>query len=230
MNEPAAASLSVKDGPAELFASSPVVLLVFEQILAAVHRGELQPGERISDAAIASDYGVSRTPVREALQRLREIGVIEASASRFTRVAIVTPEQTAESYTVWLALYAAVIEEVIPTAPSYIADQLAADADAFLDAYKDRAAGEWDVNMLATINYQFFARIVGLSRNNALLRAMNSVVHVIRLGGQSLPASIDIESLASAQRLTVEAIRTQNIELARKAYIQLGGIAVPLSE
>ena len=230
MNEPAAASLSVKDGPAELFASSPVVLLVFEQILAAVHRGELQPGERISDAAIANDYGVSRTPVREALQRLREIGVIEASASRFTRVAIVTPEQTSESYTVWLALYAAVIEEVVPNAPAYVADQLEVDAAAFAEAYENRAAGEWDVNKLATLNYQFFARITGLSQNSALLRAMNSVVHVIRLGGQTLPVALDLESLSSAQRLMVEAIRTQDIAIARQAHIRLGGIAIPLSE
>ena len=224
MNEPAAASLSVKDGPAELFASSPVVLLVFEQILAAVHRGELQPGERISDAAIASDYGVSRTPVREALQRLREIGVIEASASRFTRVAIVSPQQTAESYTVWLALYGAVIEEVIPTAPSYIADQLEADAAAFMDSFTN-----WDVNKLATINYQFFARIVGLSKNSALLRAMNSVVHVIRLGGQNLPGMIDMEALSSAHALMAEAVRNQDIESARKAYFLLGGISIPLT-
>ena len=230
MNEPAAASLSVKDGPAELFASSPVVLLVFEQILAAVHRGKLQPGERISDAAIANDYGVSRTPVREALQRLREIGVIEASASRFTRVAIVTPEQTSESYTVWLALYAAVIEEVVPNAPAYVADLLEVDAAAFAEAYANRAAGEWDVNKLATLNYQFFARITGLSQNSALLRAMNSVVHVIRLGGQTLPVALDLESLSSAQRLMVEAIRTQDIAIARQAHIRLGGIAIPLSE
>jgi DNA-binding GntR family transcriptional regulator len=230
MNESAAASLSVKDGPAELFASSPVVLLVFEQILAAVHRGELQPGERISDAAIASEYGVSRTPVREALQRLREIGVIEASASRFTRVAIVTPEQTLESYTVWLALFAAVIEEVVPTAPAYVADQLEADADAFADTFANRVTGEWDVNQLASLNYQFFARITGLSRNSALLRALNSVVHVIRLGGQVLPVALDLEALSSAQRLMVEAIRNQDIKIARQAHIRLGGIEVPLSE
>ena len=230
MNEPAAASLSVQDRPAELFASSPVVLLVFEQILAAVHRGELQPGERISDAAIASDYGVSRTPVREALQRLREIGVIEASASRFTRVAVVTPEQTSESYTVWLALYGAVIEEVIPTVPSYIADQLEADADAFADSFAQIDTSDWDVNRLATLNYQFFARIVGLSTNNALLRAMNSVVHVIRLGGQNLPATIDIEALSAAQRLTVEAVRHQDLKAARAAHVMLGGISIPLHE
>ncbi|TAL46104.1 MAG: GntR family transcriptional regulator, partial [Salinibacterium sp.] len=53
--------------------------MVFEQILAAVHAGALLPGQRISDAALAEQFGVSRTPVREALQRLREIGIIEAS-------------------------------------------------------------------------------------------------------------------------------------------------------
>jgi DNA-binding FadR family transcriptional regulator len=86
------------------------------------------------------------------------------------------------------------------------------------------------VNQLASLNYQFFARITGLSRNSALLRALNSVVHVIRLGGQVLPVALDLEALSSAQRLMVEAIRNQDIKIARQAHIRLGGIEVPLSE
>lgn len=222
MNESSAETVPVSDGPAELFTSSPVVLLVFEQILAAVQRGELVPGERISDAAIASEYGVSRTPVREALQRLREIGVIEASASRFTRVAVVTPEQTAQSYIVWLALFGAVIEEVIPTAPTYLADQLEADAEGFA-----AAAADWNTVVLATLNYQFFARVQSLSNNPALIRALTSVIHVIRLGGQHLPDYIDMESLGAAQRLLIKAVRERDLDAGREAHAKLRGIRVP---
>lgn len=125
----------------------------------------------------------------------------------------------------WLALYGPVIEEVIPSAPAQLADELEADANAFIEAYTN-----WDVNKLATLNYQFFARITALSNNAALLRAMNSVVHVIRLGGQHLPAAIDLEALSAAHRLTVEAIRTKDVALARQAHATLAGIAIPLPE
>ena len=90
---------------------------VYEELLEAVHRGDLLPGERISDGELAKRYGVSRSPVREALQRLRDIGIIEASASRFTRVAVVTPVQTTQAYVVWLSLFATLVEEVIESVP-----------------------------------------------------------------------------------------------------------------
>ncbi len=60
--------------------------LVYEQIGAAILDGRLAPGERLRDAELALQLEVSRTPVREALQRLARIGLVEVSASRFTRV------------------------------------------------------------------------------------------------------------------------------------------------
>lgn len=42
----------------------------FEQIEAAIMRGELRPGARVSDFALARQLGISRGPVREAIQRL----------------------------------------------------------------------------------------------------------------------------------------------------------------
>ena len=222
MKEPSAETLTITDGPAELFASSPVVSMVFEQILAAVNRGELLPGERISDAAIASEYGVSRTPVREALQRLREIGVIEASASRFTRVAVVTPLQTAQNYIVWQALFAAVVDEVVPNAPEQLADQLDHDAAAF-----EEARSELNPNTLATINYQFFARIQVLCTNPALHRAMTSVVHVIRLGAQHLPEYIDLDALTKAHQTMARAVRERDVSIAHESLALLRSIRVP---
>jgi DNA-binding GntR family transcriptional regulator len=52
----------------------------------AIIDGRLRPGERLRDIDLAELLGVSRTPVREALQRLERIGLIEVSANRWTRV------------------------------------------------------------------------------------------------------------------------------------------------
>src|SRR5436190_24084875 len=49
--------------------------------------GILVPGERLHDMALAEQLGVSRTPVREALRRLEDEGLIETSPNRWTRVA-----------------------------------------------------------------------------------------------------------------------------------------------
>lgn len=206
----------------EKLATSKVVTTVFEQILAAVHEGTLLPGERISDAVLATQFGVSRTPVREALQRLREIGIIEASASRFTRVAVVTPEQTAQAYVVWLALYRALVEEVIPEVAHGVFEQLEEDHTQYLIALTTL-----DVQRIATANFLFFSRLPIESTNPALQRAIVSVVHIVRLGSLHLPEYIDLEALGRAQGLLLEAARLRDIRFARDAMKLLARIEVP---
>lgn len=210
------------DGEDDKLATSKVVTTVFEQILAAVHEGTLLPGERISDAALAAQFGVSRTPVREALQRLREIGIIEASPSRFTRVAVVTPSQTAQAYIVWLALYRALVEEVIPRASETAFDLMEDDHSQFLASL---TLGE--VQRIATMNFQFFSRLPAESENAALQRAIVSVVHIVRLGSLHLPAYIDLEALGRAQGLLLEAVRVRDVQYARDAIKLLSQIEVP---
>lgn len=198
---------------------------VFEQLLGAVQRGELLPGQRISDAELAIEYGVSRTPVREALQRLREIGVIEASASRFTRVADVTPEQTAQAFVVWLALYVPLVHEVIPVATDDLVAELEADHAHYLASVDDM-----NVQSLAAANLAFFSRLPALSSNPALQRAITSVVHVIRLGSLHLPEYIDLGALGTAQELVIRAARERSIPEAQEALSVLRNIQIPTEE
>ncbi|MBX3100453.1 MAG: GntR family transcriptional regulator [Salinibacterium sp.] len=204
--------------------TSKVVVTVFEQILSAVHEGTLLPGQRISDAALAQEFGVSRTPVREALQRLREIGIIEASPSRFTRVAVVTPDQTAQAYVVWLALYRALIEEVVPRAPDGIHVFLEQEHERFLGSLEAK-----DVQGIATANFLFFSRLSTESTNPALQRAIVSVVHIVRLGSLNLPEYIDVEALGRAQKILIEAVRLRDVVMARASLKLLATIRVPLN-
>lgn len=210
------------NGDGEKLGTSKIVTTVFEQILAAVHEGTLLPGERISDANLATELGVSRTPVREALQRLREIGIIEASPGRFTRVSVVTPEQTAQAYAVWLALYGALVEEVIPRVREDILTVLEEDHVQFLASLTEAS-----VQRIATTNFLFFSRLAAESMNPALQRAIVSVVHIVRLGSQHLPQYIDLDILGRAQGLLLEAVRLRDVRVARDAMKLLAHIEVP---
>ena len=59
---------------------------VFRNLLNWIMDGVLRPGEKIVDKELAEHMGVSRTPVREALRRLEDKGLVESSANRWTRV------------------------------------------------------------------------------------------------------------------------------------------------
>ncbi|MDA3788042.1 MAG: GntR family transcriptional regulator [Desulfobacula sp.] len=66
---------------------------VFNTLLNWIMEGELRPGEKILDKELAENMGVSRTPVREALRRLEDKGLVESSANRWTRVAQVSVKE-----------------------------------------------------------------------------------------------------------------------------------------
>jgi DNA-binding GntR family transcriptional regulator len=70
---------------------------VFEMLGRAIRDGRLAPGASLRDVDLAEQFGVSRTPVREALQRLERIGLVEISANRFTRVTVRTPRAIADT-------------------------------------------------------------------------------------------------------------------------------------
>ncbi len=204
--------------------TSKVVNTVYDRILEAIQNGVLLPGQHISDSEIAEQFGVSRTPVREAIQRLREIGLIEASSGRFTRVVDVTPAQTEHAYIVWRALYAVLINEVIPTAPDRSFNMMARDNARFVAALPGR-----DARVLAKANLDFFSRLPPESSNVPLQRAINSVVHILSIGAQHLPAFIDIAALAHAQDLLLQAVRDHDLAVAREAMVALGEIEIPTS-
>lgn len=59
----------------------------------AIVAGTWVPGDRLDEQALAERYGVSRTPVREALRRLGASGLIDVRPRRGAVVASVTPEE-----------------------------------------------------------------------------------------------------------------------------------------
>src|SRR5699024_2144596 len=65
---------------------------VYRSIRDAIVRGQLAPGEQLRDQELGEWLQVSRTPVREALQRLAQAGLVVAQPGRVTRVAPENPE------------------------------------------------------------------------------------------------------------------------------------------
>ena len=71
---------------------------VFETLRDAIWDGRIARGVRIREEEIARHLGVSRTPVREALQRLQQRGLLVVGAGRGLVVAELTHLQVVELY------------------------------------------------------------------------------------------------------------------------------------
>src|SRR4051812_22360818 len=70
---------------------------VHRRIRDAIVDGTLAPGEQLRDQELAAWLGVSRTPVREALLRLAEGGLVETRPGRSTMVTPLDPRATREA-------------------------------------------------------------------------------------------------------------------------------------
>jgi GntR family transcriptional regulator, rspAB operon transcriptional repressor len=199
-----------------------VVEAIIEAIMGAIASGDLSPGQRLNDAQLAEQLGVSRTPVREAFQRLRHLGIIEASASRFTRVAVLTPKQTADALIVWIALFAPLVDEVIPTAPESLYTAMQEHHESFRRGVETK-----DVRVAASSNVAFFHSPTQHSDNEALVYSLTALVHLVLLGGIRLSGEIDFSSILTSQEHMLEAVRTHNVELAHTAISTLRQVRVP---
>jgi DNA-binding GntR family transcriptional regulator len=66
----------------------------FDMLLGAIQDGQVVPGEVLQDEELMAWLGMSRTPIRHALIRLAEAGLVEMSAGRQTIVAELSQERT----------------------------------------------------------------------------------------------------------------------------------------
>ncbi|MGV9633066.1 GntR family transcriptional regulator [Nocardia rhamnosiphila] len=73
-------------------------------VRAAIDEGRMTPGVKYSVYQLAEALGISRTPVREALLRLEEVGVVEFEARQGFRILLPQPKEIAEIFAVRLAL------------------------------------------------------------------------------------------------------------------------------
>jgi DNA-binding GntR family transcriptional regulator len=76
--------------------------------------GTLAPGEALRDEALAEALGMSRTPIRDALHRLEEEGLVVTTATRRTYVSEVTIKQAREIYPIIGALEALAVRLALP--------------------------------------------------------------------------------------------------------------------
>jgi DNA-binding GntR family transcriptional regulator len=79
---------------------------VYQTLKKSIITLELQPEERLNDKELAEKFGISRTPVREALKRLEDEGLVESLPGSSTRVAPLKLEEAKHAFTVVAVLHA----------------------------------------------------------------------------------------------------------------------------
>jgi DNA-binding GntR family transcriptional regulator len=94
----------VTDDTLQLRRGNTLAYKVYEMVKDRILSGELAPGARLKDDELARTFGVSNTPVREAMGELEKDGLIETISYRGRFVKKMSIEETREVYDVRMAL------------------------------------------------------------------------------------------------------------------------------
>jgi DNA-binding GntR family transcriptional regulator len=111
---------------------------VYEVVLQAIVNADFPPGHQIRDVDIAQSLGVSRTPVREALQRLVDEGLVETTPGAATRVTPIDVGAVRNIYPIVGALHALAVRLGAERIGPAEVDELARTNDAFATAIEER--------------------------------------------------------------------------------------------
>ena len=79
---------------------------VYERLRQEILDGSIAPGEIINQVHVAKRFGVSRTPVREALRMLQAENLVEAQFQYRMRVTEITPQEVDAIYATWMLVQA----------------------------------------------------------------------------------------------------------------------------
>jgi DNA-binding GntR family transcriptional regulator len=141
----------------------------------AILDGTLEPGEQLKDAEIAEWLGLSRTPIREALARLEEYGLVETAPNRYTRVTPLSAGDARDAFTVVAALHALAASLGAPRVEeSELATMRKANED-FAAALRAN-----DVDRALAADDRFHAVLVQASANREIARSLERLMPKVR--------------------------------------------------
>ena len=177
----------------EKMASEDTVSLLYAQLRNMAASFTFKPGERINESALSRDLGASRTPLREALNRLVSEGFVEFHPGRGFFCRDLSQSRVEHLYQARMAIECEAVRQAAFVAKPEDLDAL----DAALDLTSDEYASCTNPIRLMELDEAFHMRLVGLSGNRELLRMLATIYDKIRF-----VRTADLRRLQAAGRTT----------------------------
>ena len=182
---------------------------VHDRLRDAIVDGTLAPGEVVRDTELAAWLGVSRTPVREALLRLGETGLVRAAPGRSTVVAEIDLDEVREAHAVVVAMHRLAVAEAVARITDADLDWMRAANERFATAIEER-----DTGAALAADDDFHAVAVDVSGNRAVATVLAQLSPVVRrLERRRFASHAGTESVALHDRL-VEACASGDADAA----------------
>ncbi|WP_112249208.1 GntR family transcriptional regulator [Kribbella monticola] len=147
----------------------------YRAIRDAIVDGTLAPGERLSDPELVAWLGISRTPIREALARLEQAGLVQTKPGRFTIVSPLDLRQTRSAQLVAAAMHELAVREAVPLMSEHELTAMREANDRFAKALRAN-----DVDAALQADDDFHDVAVVASANPMLRAVLEQVTPMLR--------------------------------------------------
>ena len=206
--------------------SERVVALVRDMIL----DGRLAPGARLGEVELAGHLGVSRTPVREALNRLGAEGLVEHVRNRGARVATWSLAEIESVFELRSTLEPRLTALAVPAATEQDVAMLADLAEQMLRV--GLPGPHQDLDAVVPLNRAFHEHLVRLADHSALAQALTTAVNAPmqrrnfsaydeRSLRRSLAHHVEIvDAIRAGDPVWAQAVMTAHIHNARAVMVR----------
>jgi len=207
------ATLSRPHPTIALLQSSSLTSVVATELERMILDGELEPGAKLTEVALAARLGVSRGPLREAFRLLEEAGLVRTEKNRGVFVRDVPVDEAIEIFDMRAAMEELVGRRVAEKITPAEVKELRGVVEQMEQAVKAK-----DVDRYHRLNLQFHDRLVELAGNGKLTAIYRKLIKELCLfrrmnlaDGKLLPVS------AGEHRHIVKAIASGDAEAAGRA-------------
>ena len=186
---------------------------VYVALRDAIVSAALEPGRQLSENELAARLGVSRTPVREALQRLREERLVAVVPQLGTFVTRISTDAVSDAQFVREALECAAIKEAAPRATA----EHVAELEQIVER-QTHAEGNGDFDRFYLLDDELHEALCDLSGHGiAWSLTQRAKGHLNRIRRLSLPEPGYLREMIAEHRAVVSAVAANDPEGAERA-------------
>jgi len=196
-----------------LLQTSSLVSVAQGELEHMILSGELAPGAKLTETALATRLGISRGPLREAFRMLEEAGLLRTEKNRGVFVRDIPIEEAAEIFDLRAAM-----EELVGRrlATSITAAQLK-ELRGIVEAM-ERAVKAAEARGYHLLNLQFHERLVQMAGNRKLAAIYRKLIKELSLFRRlNLADGLLLPTSAGAHRAIVKAIASGDTDAAGRA-------------
>jgi DNA-binding GntR family transcriptional regulator len=203
----------------------PVNQRVYHHILQMIVSGSLLPGSRLDEQSLASELGVSRTPLREAIGRLAEKGLVEYRPYQGNFIRVLSVKEVSDIYQVRRSLE----DLAIRLATANMNPERLAEVRSILDDL-GAAMSRGDLDGVNEADNRFHTTIAQYSENETLIAALNDLSQRVAIIRSMANQNPDVVAGTAIQRPQIlAALEAGDADLAARLlgeHIEYVGRAV----